>query len=119
MAMSAADLKGFSREAFERSDSPDRMCRELERILLPRLEAASDRPAEAYAIIDDLCCAGHVLWSWDESDNFSTWGDSYANPLHPTRFLIDMEWPSEDEPSLAVEVTVTFGPWPGDETRHE
>ena len=105
-------LKRFSRDAFERSASPEGMCADLQKVLLPRLTAASDRLGEAHAIVDDLRRAGHVLWSWDESHDFSIWGDDYANPPLPTRFLIEMRWPSDDEPSLPVEVAVTFGPWP-------
>jgi hypothetical protein len=32
---------------------------------------------------------------WDEADDFSSWGDDYGNPPLPTRFLIEMRWPSE------------------------
>jgi hypothetical protein len=105
-------LKRFSREAFERSTSPQRLCMGLQTTLLPRLTAARDRLAEAHAIADDLRRAGHVLWSWDEADDFSSWGDDNGNPPLPTRFLIEMRWPSEDEPSQPVEVAVAFGPWP-------
>jgi hypothetical protein len=105
-------LQRFSRDAFERSANPERLCVDLQAILLSRLVAASDRLEEAHAIVDDLRRAGHALWSWDESDDFSIWGDDYANPPLPTRFLIEMSWPSEDEPSQPVEVAVTFGPWP-------
>ncbi len=105
-------LKGFSREAFERSATPERLCTDLQAILLARLVAASDRVAEAHAIVDDLRRAGHVLSSWDESHDASSWGDDYVTPPLPTRFLIEMRWPSEDEPSQPVGVAVTFGPWP-------
>jgi len=112
---SAEALKQFSREAFERSGAPEHLCDELERVLLLRLETASDRLAEAHAIVCDLRSAGHVLWSWDESHDLSIWGDDYRNPPLPTRILIEMRWPSEDEPSKSVEVAVTFGPWPKSE----
>ena len=106
-------LQRFSREAFERSSDPERLSLELEQILLPRLMAASDRLQEAHAIVEDLRAAGHVLWSWDESDDFSSWGDDYANPPLRTRFLVEMRWPADDDtPTDPVEVAITFGLWP-------
>ena len=110
--MASAAIVGSSETAFEASADPASLGAELEAALLPRLMAAPDRFAEARRIVEDLRRAGHVLWSWDESDDFSIWGDDYAHPPSRTRFLIDMRWPSEDEPSGPVEVTVTFGLWP-------
>lgn len=105
-------LTRFSRDAFERSENAPQLCSDLVATLVPRLVAASDRLGEARAIADDLRAAGHELWSWDESFDFSIWGDEYVRPTRPTRFLIEMRWPSEDEPAQTVEVVVTFGPWP-------
>jgi len=81
-------------------------------VLLPRLEAAADRLAEAHVIVDDLRRVGHTLFSWDESHDFLIWGDDYMNPPLPTRFLVELRWPSEDEPSQPVDVAITFGRWP-------
>jgi hypothetical protein len=102
-------LSRFSREAFEGSADPTRLCAELQAVLLPRLEAAADRLAEAHLIVEDLRRAGHTLFSWDESNDFSTWGDDYMNPPLPTRFLVELRWPSEDEPSQPVDVAISFG----------
>jgi hypothetical protein len=104
----------FSREAFEASVDPAQLCAELEAVLRPRLQAASDRMAEASAIIEDLRQAGHSLWSWDESDDFVIWGDDYMNPPSRSRFVIHMRWGDGDDPSQSaeVDVEVTFGPWP-------
>ena len=104
----------FSREAFEHSQEAGALSDELARLLLPRLANASDPPVEALAIVEDLRRAGHVLWSWDESDTFSIWGDDYANPPSRNRFIIDMQWPDpeEDEEPLEFAVKVTFDPWP-------
>lgn len=103
----------YSRAAFEASSQPDRLATELAQSLLPRLVGAQDPSAEALAIVADLRNAGHELWSWDESIDFSIWGDDYASPPSPNRFLIEMRWPDPDdeEPSGFV-VVVTFGPWP-------
>jgi hypothetical protein len=106
-------LAGFSREDFECSADPRRLCVALQERLVPRLQAATDRIREARAIVDDLRQAGHELWSWDESDDLSIWCDDYGNPPRPTRFLIEMRWPSPDDPTEPIEVAVTFGPWPG------
>jgi hypothetical protein len=46
----------------------------------------------------DLRRAGHELWPWDESTGFSIWRDNYANPPLATRFLLQMRWPSADQP---------------------
>jgi hypothetical protein len=105
-------LAGFSREAFETSANPTSLCADLEGVLQPRLTAAQDRPAEARRIVEDLRRAGHALCSWDESDDSSVWGDDYVNPPAPTRFLIEMTWPSGGKPCQAAEVVVTFGLWP-------
>ena len=106
-------LARFSREAFEASANPAQLSAELEAVLRPRLQAAADRMAEAYGIIEDLRQAGHSLWSWDESDDFVIWGDDYMNPPARTCFSIEMRW-GRDEPSDPDEVTVevTFNPRP-------
>ena len=48
----------------------------------------------------------------EQKDTFTIWGDDYANPPRPTRFLIELRWQMEGAPCQAVEVAVTFGPWP-------
>jgi len=107
----------FSREAFEHSQEAGALSDELARLLLPRLANASDPSLEAGAIVEDLRRAGHVLWSWDESDRFSTWGDDYANPPSRNRFIIEMRWPDPDEEERSdFAVEVTFGPWPRKES---
>jgi hypothetical protein len=112
MSPSSISLDQFSRAAFEKSMNPARLSKELEAVLHPRLDAASDRLLEAHRIVEDLRKVGHRLESWDESDDFSMWGDDYVNPPSPTRFLIEMRWRSDEEPSPSVEVVVTFGLWP-------
>jgi hypothetical protein len=113
MAANTSDaLRAFSREAFENDGTLARLCEDLEELLAARLAAASDRLREAHAIVADLRAAGHALYRWDESDTFTIWGDDYANPPRPTRFLIELRWQVEGAPCQAVEVAVTFGPWP-------
>lgn len=104
----------FSREAFEQSDTPAALGDELARLVLDRLKRARDPELEARAIIEDLRHAGHELWSWDESIDFTVWGDNYVDPPSRNRFLIEMQWPDPDETEEATdfEVEVTFGPWP-------
>ena len=80
VAPASKSLAQFSREAFERSANPALLASELEAVLRPRLEAASDRLVEAHRIVEDLRTSGHTPWSWDESDDFSTWGDDYVTP---------------------------------------
>lgn len=105
-------LAEFSRDALEQSAQPAELCAALEARLFRRLAGATDRAAEAAAIIDELRASGHEAWSWDESIDFTIWGDDYMNPPRPTRLLIEMSWPSEVEPTAPVEVAVTFGRWP-------
>lgn len=112
MAFATPGLRQFSRDVFESSAEPQRLCEELEELLAARLAAASDRSNEAHAIVAELRDAGHALYRWDESDTFTIWGDDYVNPPRATRFLLELRWPAEEAPCQAVEVAVTFGPWP-------
>jgi hypothetical protein len=106
--------KTYSCRAFEESRDPTALGAELAGLLLPRLRAAPDPMAEAHAIVEDLRHCGHEVWSSDEASYFSTWGDDYVTPPRPTRFLIHMIWPSEDEPGQDFEVQIIFGAWPRD-----
>jgi len=91
---------------------PDSLALDLRAVLLPRLQSATDYAAAARAIVDDLRQIGHPLRSWDESDDFAIWGDDYVNPPRSTRFAIDLRWPTADDAARAVDIEVTFGPWP-------
>ena len=83
-----------------------------------RLAEASDPSLAVRAIVEDLRRAGHELWSWDESSDFSIWGDDYANPPSRNGFMIEMRWPdfAGEEPGDFA-VVVTFGPWPSSPIR--
>lgn len=102
----------FSRDELEHNPDPEMLCKILQTLIQHRLAHASDLPHEALAIANDLRTAGHDIWSWDESHDFSIWGDDYVNPLRPTRLLIEMRWPSSDTTDEQPKVQITFGPWP-------
>ncbi|HBO33244.1 MAG TPA: hypothetical protein DD636_00635 [Anaerolineaceae bacterium] len=102
----------YSRKNFEESSDRALLSASLEGMLLERLRVTENPATEALEIVEDLKRAGHDLWSWDESDDFTVWGDNYINPPLPTRFLIGMYWPTEDDPSQPFKVTVSFGIWP-------
>lgn len=102
----------FSRDEIEQSPDPQGLCRVLQVLIQHRLAHASDPAREAQIIATDLRAAGHDIWSWDESQNFSIWGDDYVNPPRPTQFLLEMRWPSSGTRDEQTEVEITFGPWP-------
>lgn len=102
----------FSRDDLERSSEPETLCRILESLIQHRLAHASNPAEEVLAIVNDLRSAGHDIWSWDESLDFSIWGDDYINPPRATRLVLQMRWPSSDSADEKAEVEITFGPWP-------
>jgi hypothetical protein len=101
-----------SRTDFEQAPDPAALCNVLSAQILNRLSESPDPAREAQAIAADLRSAGHALWSWDEADDFSIWGDDYAKPPSSTRFLLEMRWPSDEDPAGQPTVKVSFGPWP-------
>jgi hypothetical protein len=60
-----------------------------------------------------ICVGSGALWSWDESHDFSIWGDDYVNPPARNRFIIEVRRPdgTGSEPG-EYQVAITFGPWP-------
>jgi hypothetical protein len=60
------------------------------------------------SIIEGASFPGHDLWSWDEDDDWETWGGDYVRPQR-TRMIIKFRYPAPHDAT----VDVTFGPWPG------
>ncbi len=54
----------------------------LGNVLAARLNLATQTEAAIPGIIRDLKALGHDLWSYDESDDFSTWGYAGLPPFH-------------------------------------
>jgi 8-oxo-dGTP diphosphatase len=98
----------FHRSKFERADDAAPLVNELARVLTERLCKAADPSATIAGIVRELRDLGHEIYSWDASDDFETWGDSWIQPHPPKRLILEFSF-REDEPRS---VEVTFGPWP-------
>lgn len=98
----------WSRHEFEGAVDPSVLARELATELTARLRQATNGADEATRIVNDLREAGHPIYSWDESDDFQIWGDSYAPDHGPHRMIVELRYGKDDPWSVNVE----FGPWP-------
>lgn len=76
----------FSRSSFQ--SLPDRQARDilgakLAGVMSARLRSASSFRHEVHRCVQELRALGHDLWSFEESDEFQTWGPNYVAPTGP------------------------------------
>lgn len=98
----------YSRSAFVESREPEQLAAELAKSLTRRLVTATDPADEVEKMVGDLKEQGHDIFSWDASDEFETWGDSWLAPRDSMRIVLAFSF-AEDE---ARQVVVEYGPWP-------
>jgi hypothetical protein len=98
----------WKRSEFESATDPRPLVEALSRELTNRLRSSSDPETESRNIVEELRSDGHELFSWDESTDFQTWGDSWVPPKGKNRIIIDFNYPEDEPPSVEVH----FGPWP-------
>jgi|SRR3954451_8018725 hypothetical protein len=97
----------YSRHSFEQSNDSETLARDLSGILAQRLNAAKNPRSEADVVVEELKLLGHLLFSWDEDEDWQVWGDDYTRP-RPNRFIVELRYPVGERASADV----TFGPWP-------
>ena len=101
----------FHRQEFERAEDPRELASALAHELTERMRASTDRTQEIAAIVAHLRILGHDIYSWDESDDYAAWGDSYVEPTAAYRILVEFVLRGEPQDDAPF-VEVTFGPWP-------
>jgi hypothetical protein len=93
-------MERFTKAAFSDADGAtrDALCRDLERLLAARLEAAPDREAALEQVIAELRALGHDLWSFDQNDVFEVWCPDWHVPSGPgivvtfAGLAVSVEW---------------------------
>jgi hypothetical protein len=103
--MNSLDPK-YSRVSFDALADAEGLSRELAVALTERIRQASVARDEVWNIVAELRELGHDLSSWDEDDDWETWGGDYVRS-QAKRMIVEFRYP---EGSTAVHVT--FGPWP-------
>ena len=98
----------FSRSEFESATNPGALAKRLADILTARLAAVTDPSIEVAEAVTQLKRLGHDIYSWDASDDFEIWGDSYVPPHGANRLLVHFSF----APGEARIVTAEFSPWP-------
>lgn len=77
----------YSRRNFENSTDAASLPHSLAELLTGRLCSARAARAEAQVLVSELKAVGHELFSWDESTDWETWGDTRTLWLSAVAFF--------------------------------